>query len=423
MLLVETKIIKKTVKNWSKLDRMSFLGKNLWNSAIYAIRKHYEETGTYLNKFELINKFTKEQQKDYIALPRKVSQQIIYKVDQSYKAFFASLKSDKMKKKKKSNPKYKHKTKGRMTLSFTSQAVSSKELKKGLLKLSGTDFTLKIEHTEVREVRVVPKSNCYKVEIVYHKPEPKLKEYNGRCASIDLGVNNLATVTSNVAEPFIINGRPLKSMNQFFNKKKAELQAEARKIGSKSHNRRKIETLCYKRNNKVNDYLHKASRLIVNHLVSLNINTLVVGCNKGWKQETNMRKKNNQNFCSIPHTRFVDLLEYKCKLAGITLIRQEESYTSKCSFFDDEEIKKHEHYAGKRIKRGLFRTSIGRLINADVNGSLNILRKAIPNAFSNSAAGYGIEVNNAPKVICLMDKPLSAERNKTFLDATLKCAV
>lgn len=421
MYLVEKHIIRKGSSAWNELDLMCFLGKNLWNSTLYAVRKHYEETGRYLNRFELIREFTQASQKDYIALPRKVSQAVIHKVDDAYKSFFALLKSEKNRKKARI-PKYKYKTKGRMVLSFSEQAISRKELKKGLLKLSGCNFIIKVKHTAVKEVRVVPRSNCYVIEVVYIAEEKEKKAYNGKFAGIDLGVNNLATVTSNAFEPFIINGRPLKSMNQFYNKKKAKLQAEAKRCNNKFHNSRKLEKLFYKRSNKVNDYLHKASRMIVNHLVSFNITRLVVGYNKEWKQEANMRKKNNQNFCSIPHGKFVGMLEYKCKLAGITLVRQEESYTSKCSFFDGEEVKKHEHYAGKRVKRGLFKTSSGRLVNADVNGSLNIIRKAIPNAFSSPAGRYGIEVNNAPKVICLWDKPADADGDSKSSDAALKCA-
>lgn len=158
---------------------------------------------------------------------------------------------------------------------------------------------------------------------------------------------------------------------------------------------RRIKSLTVKRNNKVNDYLHKASKLIVNYLVSNNISTLVIGKNKEWKQNANIGKRNNQNFIQIPHTRFIEMLTYKCKLEGITVIVKEESYTSKCSFMDNEPIKKHKVYLGKRVKRGLFQTKDKRLINADLNGSLNILRKVV------GEFQYPIEVCSTPLVLTI----------------------
>lgn len=153
----------------------------------------------------------------------------------------------------------------------------------------------------------------------------------------------------------------------------------------------RIKRLTYKRNNKVNDYLHKSSRILVNHLVSNNVSTLVIGKNTSMKQDINLGKKTNQNFVQLPIFKFADILKYKCELQGIKVIFNEESYTSKCSFFDNEEIQKHENYLGKRVKRGLFRTSTGKFINADVNGSYNIMKKAIPNvSFTKGIEGLGV---------------------------------
>ena len=216
-----------------------------------------------------------------------------------------------------------------------------------------------------------------------------MKLNNDRYCSIDLGINNLATVSSNVIKPFIINGKPIKSINQFYNKKLAYYK-------SKLKNRKtskKINRLTNKRENKIKDYLHKSSRYIVNHLVSNNINTLVIGYNKGWKQDINIGKVNNQKFVNVPFLTFITMLEYKCKIEGINVIINEESYTSKCSFLDDEEICKHDNYLGRRIKRGLFKTSNGIFMNADLNGSLNILKKVV-GKFS-----YPIEVCSMPVVI------------------------
>ena len=211
-------------------------------------------------------------------------------------------------------------------------------------------------------------------------------------AGIDIGLNNLVALTSNKPgfQPLIANGRPLKSSNQFYNKHEAELQSQLE--GNRKTSKR-ITKLSNKRNRKVNHYLHNASRQIINHLVDEGIGTLVIGKNKNWKQEINIGRQNNQNFVSIPHARFVNMLSYKAKLAGTKVITTEEGYTSKCSFLDLEPIDKHEEYAGKRIKRGLFRANDGTLINADVNGSGNIIRKVVPNAFALSSSGQadGIE--------------------------------
>ena len=196
-----------------------------------------------------------------------------------------------------------------------------------------------------------------------------MKSNNNRYSSIDLGVNNLATVTSNVVKPYIINGKPIKSINQYYNKETA--------ICRSNNNKKRQRRLSLKRENKIKDYFHKSSSYIVNQLVSDSINTLIIGYNKDWKQDTNMGKINNQKFVFIPHSKFVTMLQYKCRLKGINVLLTEESYTSKSSFLDRDPLKKSESYGGKRICRGLYRTKNGTLINSDVNGALNILRKEV----------------------------------------------
>ena len=210
-----------------------------------------------------------------------------------------------------------------------------------------------------------------------------LKENNNRYASIDLGVNNLATVSFNCNKPIIINGRPLKSINQYYNKKKSQLT---------NLKTRRAKTLNRKRRNKINDYLHKSSRYLTNHLVSNSINTLIIGKNDGWKQEVNIGKRNNQNFVFLPFEKFISMLTYKCALEGINVVEVNESHTSKCSFLDNEEVCHHEVYLGKRVKRGLFKSSKGKLINADLNGSLNIMKKVV------GEFQYPIEVCSTPVI-------------------------
>ncbi len=387
MILSERHIIKQSNQYYKDLDKLCFLSKNLYNSALYIIRQHYFNTKQYLNKFELINQFTKNNQKDYIALPRKVSQQIIYQVDQNFKSFFNSLKSNKINHKI-SLPKYLDKN-GRFEVIYTNQAISNKLLNENKLQLSGLkEFILPIKHTNIKQSRLIHKGNHIVIEILY---EVREKEYvnNNRYCSIDMGLNNLCTIGSNVIKPIIINGKPLKSINQYYNKKLAQLKSHQK---NKQFNKQKIQKLNFKRNNKINDYLHKSSRYIVNYLVSNNITNLVIGLNKGWKQEANIGKVNNQNFIQIPHTKLIEMLQYKCQLEGIKVIIREESYTSKCSFIDNEEICKHENYLGKRIYRGLFISKEKRIINADLNGALNILRKEVPEL------QYGIKVCSTPVV-------------------------
>ncbi|MFA5154743.1 MAG: transposase, partial [Clostridia bacterium] len=351
-----------------------------YNSALYAVRQHYFNTKKYLNVYENINNFTKNKQEDYVKLPAKVSQQIMMLVDQNFKSFFGALKSKRngTNDRKIKIPHYLDKN-GKYVLIYTSQAISSKELKNGIVKLPKFNIRIKTDKTNIKQVRIIPKNNFYVIEIVYDVKEKDLLLDNNRFCSIDLGVNNLATIGSNVLKPLIINGRPLKSINQFYNKQNAEIKSKL-ELKSKQKTSNKLKSLNQKRNNKVKDYLHKASRLVINHLVSNSINTLIIGKNKEWKQEVNIGKKNNQNFVQIPHSIFINMLSYKAKLLGINVLVKEESYTSKCSFLDNELIKKHETYLGKRIKRGLFKSSEGKLINADLNGALNILRKVVPSA-------------------------------------------
>lgn len=393
MKLVERHIIKTSDKRFKELDKFTHLSKNLYNAGLYAVRQHFFEHGTFLSYVDNCYNFSKENNIDYRALPSKVAQQTLKMVEQNFKSFFSLLKlANKGKYQEDVNiPKYLQKD-GRYLVIYTNQAISKKWLKKGYIKLSGTDVFVKTKQKSVNQVRVVHKGNHIVVEVLYERQEQTLKEDNGRYASIDLGVNNLATISSNVAKPIIINGRPLKSINQYYNKEKAKLQSKL-KNNEKTSNRIKSVTL--RRNNKVNDYLHKASRYIVNYLVSNNINTLVIGHNKGWKQNINIGKVNNQKFVQIPFSKFIDLLTYKCSLEGINVVMTEESYTSKCSFMDSETIQKHTTYKGSRTKRGLFKTAKNKLINADLNGSLNILRKVI------GEFQYSIEVCSTPLVITI----------------------
>lgn len=375
MILSERHIIKNS-ELFNELDNMCFLSKNLYNKGLYIVRQHFFNTEKYLNYNALENILKKSKDVDYYALPTKVSQQILMVLDNNFKSFFKLLEKKKkgLYKEKVKIPKYLDKD-SRNLLIFTSQAISKKFIKNGIIKLSNVKSTIKTKVKTIKQVRIIHKGNHVVVEVLYEKQSKDIVT-NNRYAAIDLGLNNLATISSNVTKPFIVNGKPLKSINQYYNKTKSNLQS---KLKNNEKSNKRISSLNLKRNNKINDYLHKSSTFIVNYLVSNNISTLIVGHNKEWKQNIKIGKKNNQNFVSIPHSRFKELLKYKCELEGIKYIEIEESYTSKCSFLDNEEICKHTSYKGKRVKRGLFKSNDGTLINADVNGSLNILKKVVGN--------------------------------------------
>ena len=378
------------VKTNTELDDLCFKVKNLYNKALYLVRQYYFETKGYLDYFKVNRIMIDSKDVDYYALPTRVSNEILRLLDRNFKSFFSLIKKKKKGEYDKSIriPKYLDKQ-GRTIATFNKGAVSKKYLKKGLIKLSSLSIEIptKVTESNIVEVRVLPRNNHHVVEVVYEVEQKESKIDNKRYVSVDLGLNNLATIGSNVVKPFIINGRPLKSINQYWNKERARLQSLLE--GDKKTSKR-IERITNKRNNKVKDYLHKSSRLLVNFLVSNDISTLVVGYNEEWKQNINIGKKNNQSFVNIPFYTFIKQLEYKCKLEGISFILTEESYTSKCSFLDNESIEKHETYLGKRVKRGLFKSAKNKIINADLNGSLNILKKVV------GEFAYPIEVCSTP---------------------------
>ena len=381
--LVQHHIIKKGHKFYKECDNLTFKAKNLYNQALYRIRQSFIKTGKFISFPVLRKQLASENQVDFRAMSSQVSKEVLRKLDKNWKAFFASLRAYKKTPSKfKGSPKlpsYKDKTKGRFVAEFYNpEAISKKWLRQGLIKLSGTSIKLTTKLKNIKQVRIVPKYGYFVIEVVYQVPDVVLKPFNNKVASVDLGVNNLASIVFNTGDkPLIINGKPLKSINQYYNKTKAKLMSY---IGDKGSSRR-IEKLTLKRNNKVKDYLHKSTTLLANHIASQDITKTIIGWNIGVKQEVNIGKRNNQNFVSLPLYQFVQTLSYKLKLKGIDVIEQEESYTSKCSFLDTEPIQKHKTYKGKRLKRGLFESSNGTKINADINAAYNIGRKAVPNAY------------------------------------------
>jgi len=250
---------------------------------------------------------------------------------------------------------------------------------------------VKTKQTNIQQVRIVPRIGFYVVEVIYERAivpavvDPALR------AGVDIGIDNLAAIASDKPGfvPRVVNGRPVKSINQFYNKRKAELQSRLRCPGTTA----RMERLTARRTRRIDHYLHTASRRIIDLLVVEGIGTLVIGKNPLWKQEVNLGRRTNQQFVAIPHARFIEMLTYKAELVSIAVVVNEESYTSKASFLDADSLpiygaeRTETHtFSGKRVKRGLYRAANGRRIHADVNGAYNILRKAVPNSF-----GQGIE--------------------------------
>ncbi len=394
MQLVEQHCIGRNDVRFDVIDGVAFTSKNLYNAANYELRQSYIHHGVYLS-YETLYHFMKSQEA-YKALPAKVAQQVLKLLDKNWKSYFAACLAWNQDKSKflghPKLPQYKDKQKGRNVLVFTIQAVSRKGLKKGLIQPSGVPIEIQTAHTNVNQVRIVPRGSYYVVEVVYEQEKQQADVDATLVASLDLGINNLVALTSNKVGfvPRLVNGRPIKSVNQFYNKRKAELQAI---IKHDIHFTHRMKRMTNKRTRRIDHYLHTASRRIIGLLISEGIGTLVIGKNPLWKQETNMGKRNNQTFVQIPHTRFISMLTYKAELVGIQVIVGEESYTSKASFLDNDPIPmwgkttQELVFSGKRVKRGLYKSKSGKKLNADVNGSYNILRKVAPDAMS----GKGVE--------------------------------
>jgi putative transposase len=283
-------------------------------------------------------------------------------------------------------------------LIYTIQAISKKGLKHGLIQPSMLPISVKTKQKDIAQVRIVPKNGFYMVEVVYEQEPIQAKVDPSFCVGIDLGVTNLAAIASNREgfAPRLVNGRPLKAWNQWYNKRMKELKKRLPKE-DRERVTRQMERITNKRNRRIDHYLHTASKRIIGFLVKEGIGTVIIGKNPLWKQECEMGSKNNQNFVSIPHARFIEMITYKAQLVGIQVEVREESYTSKASFLDLDPIPDYkpndeeEHvFSGKRIGRRnrLYRTKDGRTICADVNGAYNIVRKSKPDAFAKGIAGY-----------------------------------
>jgi len=400
MQLVEQHVVDQHDPRYALIDEAAFQSKNLYNAVLYLVRQAFIHEGKYLS----YNKMDKLMQSHeaYQALPRKVSQWVLKGLHRNWQSFFESLKAYQEDPSKFTGrpklPKYKHKIEGRNLLVYTNQAISKPELAQGIIKPSQLAITVKTKQQRIKQVRIVPRNGFYVVEVVYEREPVQAQVDPSFCVGIDLGVTNVAAIASNRVGfvPRLVNGRPLKAWNQWYNKRVKELKKLLPKA-DRERVTRQMERITNTRNRQIDHYLHTASRRIIDFLVEEGIGTVIIGLNPLWKQECNLGKRTNQNFVSIPHSHFVDMLSYKAALAGIQVEVREESYTSKASFLDLDPIPDYkpnhaeEHvFSGKRIGRRnrLYRAKDGRTISADVNGAYNILRKSRPNAFAKGIAGY-----------------------------------
>lgn len=391
--LVEKHCINKNNKYYDLLDYYCYMSKNLYNFANYHIRQSFTKDNIYLN-YNKIDKFMKlkENEKDYRnMITAQSAQQCLKLLDKNWKSFFSAIKDYNKHKEKYLGrpklPKYLPKN-GRNLIIFTNQNC---KLKNGQIhfpkKMNG--FTIKTNLQNFQQIRILPKGSKIIIEIVYNKKINEPKEDNGKYISIDLGLDNLATLTNNHnKQPIIISGRKIKSINQYYNKQISYYRGIVKRMNKLDYTKR-MDRLTNRRNNLIDDLIHKATRKAVNYALSCGTNTIVIGNNKNWKQNSKMSTKVNQNFISIPHSKLIQQIVYKAKIVGINVITTEESYTSGTSFLDNELPTKENYNKNRRIYRGLFVSNKGIRINSDVNGSLQIMKKVFPNAFSHGIEDYG----------------------------------
>ena len=378
------------IKDSNVLDKLSFVSKNLYNQANYRVRQMFigtsrqKENGLIDHATILgYNELEKQLKgiEEYQVLSGQTRQSILRLLDKNWKSFVALCKlwvKDKSKLTgQPSLPGYLDKQ-GRFLLIYPGQNIMFD--KQGNLKIPKTNLNVKTNVTKdiLKEVRIIPLGNkCFNIEIVYQKELVDLNLNKGNAVGIDIGVNNLMSITSNQTDSFscLVNGRQLKSVNKYYNKQLA-LQSSILKVVNNKHWSNALNKLTLKRKHKIDDYLHKASHGLIDLCKQFNIGTIIIGHNDNWKQSVNMNKVNNQNFVQIPFNRLIKMIQYKAEEVGIIVQLVEESYTSKCDHLAGEAMEHQESYLGRRVHRGLFKSSTGKILNADINGALGMLRKA-----------------------------------------------
>ena len=388
-LTVKQQVRHLTKEEYQILRELCHIAKNLFNQALYNVRQFYFDKGKYLNYYDNYS-FLKSSD-NYKQLNSNMAQQILKEVDGAFKSFFALLKKEGYDKKKCRIPHYLPKD------GFTTLVIGFVRLKGNKLVLPYSNI-FKKEHKpiditippilvgeKIKEIRIIPKARArfFEIQYTYEVQSIERNLNKNNALALDLGINNLATGVTNMGQSFIIDGKKLKSINQGYNRENCKLQSikDKQRLGKRITKRQTFITR--KRNNRVNDYMSKVARKIISYCIEKDIGKLVLGYNKEFQKNTNMGTANNQNFVNIPYGRLQDKLRYLYELNYIEYIEQEESYTSKASFWDrdtipvyDENDNKEYNFSGKRVKRGLYQTTNGKTFNADVNGALNILKKS-----------------------------------------------
>ena len=375
------------------LRELCFLAKNMYNVAVYNIRQHFFSTSEYLN-YNANYKLAKDNE-NYKLLNSNVAQQILKEADGAFKSFFGLLKTKKAGSydKKVKIPNYLPKD-AFMTLIIGQIRIKDNGIldvpMSPVFKCLYGKVSIKVPShlhgKKIKEIRIIPKFNArfFEVQYIYEvvKSQKELNKQN--VLAIDFGVDNLATCVTSDGKNFIVDGKKLKAINQWYNKRYTKIQAVRDKLlGSKRPLTNKEISLINKRNHQVRDYLNKTARIIINYCIDNDIGTLIIGKNKEMKQKINIGKKNNQTFVQIPIGILAEKLKYLSEYNNIAYVEQEESYTSKADFFSNDIIpifgdKKETvvKFSGSRISRGQYKSAIGKIINADINGALNIMLKS-----------------------------------------------
>ena len=406
MKRVERHRLKSSSPFYAMLREFCHRSKNLYNHGNYLIRQTFIEDGKWLRYGE-VDRLLKADAEypDYREMPTaQTAQQTLRILDKNWTSFFAAIKDWKVHPEKYEGrpklPKYKPKN-GYFPLVLTNQNC---KLKDGVIRFPRVfqGFTVKAifasqPEAVFKQARIIPHGREIDLELVYELPEVKEKGDNGTYAAIDIGIDNLAALAWNTGKrPVLLKGTPLKSVNQYYNKQMAKRRSICELMNGR-HSSKRIARLTAKRNRKVEDYLHKASRKVIDLCAEQDVSVLVIGKNKGWKQEANLGRRVNQSFVQLPFARFIQMLQYKAEAIGMKVVLTEESYTSGTSFLDSEVPTKDHYDKSRRIHRGLFQANDGRKINADVNGAYQIMRKVFPNVNADGIEGVALR----PTVVAL----------------------
>ena len=393
-LVVKQQIKHLTKEEYNILRELCRTAKNLTNQAIYNVRQYYFQEKQYL-RYEA-NYYEMKHLENYKLLNSNIAQQTLKDVDAMFKSFFTLIKLAKQGKydfKHIKIPNYlpkngyanivisqiRIKNNNILMIPFSNAFKKKREVNRIQIKIPPV-----LENKKIKQIQIIPKFNArfFEIQYTYEIQEENINLNTNNALAIDLGVNNLCTCVTNAGKSFIIDGRKLKSINQFFNKQNAKLQSIKDKQNIKRQTKQQY-LISRKRKNRVNDYINKTCRYIINYCLINDIGTLVIGYNQSFQCKANLGKKTNQTFTQLPFGRVREKLEYLCKRYNINYVLQEESYTSKASFFDNDELPIYNadnpqtyKFSGKRIKRGLYQTKNNYQFNADCNGALNILRKS-----------------------------------------------